>query len=204
MLAVLRKCGAPYARVVFTRNRRVMASVASGTLRVHHSFAAAPDEVLRALVACFTARAAAKRTGARRVLRGFFAAAAVPDSPRSRTRTVRPSHVPHLARLQAEFLRVNDALFAGSLPTVPLFLSERMRRRNGHFSANPPQIVIAQRLCTEALPGETERTLRHEMIHLWQHHHGRQLDHGREFREWARRLDIHPRATRSVCWRDPD
>ena len=203
VLALLRLCGAPYVRVVFTRNRRIMASATGGTLRVHQAFAAAPDEVLDALVSCFMSRVPAKRSGARRVLRGFFAAAAAPEPPRSRTRTVRPAHLPHLARLEAEFLRVNDAFFAGALPTVPLFLSERMRRRNGQFSTNPPQIVIAQRLCAEALPGEDERTLRHEMIHLWQHHEGRQLDHGREFREWARRLDIRPRATRSVCWRDP-
>lgn len=179
-----------------------MASASNGTVRLHHTFAGAPDEILHAVAACFTARAAARRSSARRVLRGFLATAAAAEPRRARPRAIRPAHAAHLARLRAEFHRVNNAFFAGSLPTVPLFLSERMRRRNGQFDAQPPQIIIAQRLCADALPGEAERTLRHEMIHLWQHHEGRRLDHGQEFREWARRLEIHPRATRPVEWRN--
>lgn len=102
----------------------------------------------------------------------------------------------------AEFARVNRDFFADALPAVPLFLSGRMRRRNGHFVVDPPQIVIAGRLCTHALPGEAERTLRHEMIHLWQHASGQRVGHGRDFRVWAVRLEIVPRATREVCWRE--
>jgi hypothetical protein len=97
---------------------------------------------------------------------------------------------------------VNREIFAAALPAVPLFLSGRMRRRNGHFAADPPQIVISSRLCTHALPGESERTLRHEMIHLWQHANGLPVGHGRDFRVWAVRLGVAPRATREVCWRE--
>jgi predicted SprT family Zn-dependent metalloprotease len=75
-----------------------------------------------------------------------------------------------------------------------------MRRRNGHFSSDPLEIAIARSLCLEAMAGEAERTLRHEMIHLWQWKNGVKVGHGKEFRRWAERLEIHPRATRSVCW----
>jgi predicted SprT family Zn-dependent metalloprotease len=77
-----------------------------------------------------------------------------------------------------------------------------MRRRNGHFSIEPLEIVISRRLCDAAADGEAERTLRHEMIHLWQHVQGDRPDHGAEFRRWAVRLDVHPRATRDVEWLD--
>jgi predicted SprT family Zn-dependent metalloprotease len=76
-----------------------------------------------------------------------------------------------------------------------------MRRRNGHFCSHPLEIVISRQLCTHAAPGESEQTLRHEMIHLWQHVTGKKPDHGPEFRAWARRLDVHPRATRPVTWK---
>ena len=88
------------------------------------------------------------------------------------------------------------------LPEVPLFLSGAMRRRNGHFCSHPLEIVISRTLCTHAHPGEAEHTLRHEMIHLWQHASGKKPDHGEEFRAWARRLDVHPRATRRVSWKN--
>lgn len=97
---------------------------------------------------------------------------------------------------------MNEAFFGGRLPDVPLRLSGRMRRRNGHFSAEPLEIAIARRLCEGAADGEAERTMRHEMIHLWQWVEGRKPGHGADFRRWARRLEIHPRATRTVCWQE--
>ena len=107
---------------------------------------------------------------------------------------------PHLERLQEEFDRVNAAFFAGALPRVPLYLSGRMRRRNGHFTADPLEIVISRRLCHHAEDGEAASTLRHEMIHLWQHEQGHKPGHGRDFRRWAEKLGVHPRATRDVSW----
>lgn len=182
-----------------------MASVGrGGTLRLHQAFAVAPEEVLRAIAVCLGdgSPTQARRMGARRVLREFFRHAQAPRQPARRPRHIAPDHIPHLERLQAEFARVNRDFFADALPVVPLYLSGRMRRRNGHFAADPPQIVIASRLCTHALPGESERTLRHEMIHLWQHANGLPVGHGRDFRAWAVRLGIVPRATREVCWRE--
>jgi predicted SprT family Zn-dependent metalloprotease len=75
-----------------------------------------------------------------------------------------------------------------------------MKRRNGHFSVHPLEIVISRRLLTHAADGEAERTLRHEMIHLWQHESGRRPGHGADFRRWAERLGVRPRATRTVEW----
>lgn len=182
-----------------------MASLGDGgrTLRLHRCFAAAPDEVLGAVAALFSSRDRRARTAARAAVRRF-AAVHLP-APSAAPPARRPHRVPaadrlHLLRLAAEFERVNTESFGDALPAVPLHLSGRMTRRNGHFRAVPPEIAISRRLCTHGVPGEAERTLRHEMIHLWQHATGARLGHGAEFRRWARALDIVPRATREVCW----
>lgn len=205
LLRRLQALGAPFARLVLTRNRRVMVSLGERgrTLRLHEVFLDAPPEVLAAVPRLFGARQSRERTGARAAIQLFLRRAlpAVPPARAPRRRRVTPTDRPHLQRLAAEFERVNREHFAGALPAVPLHLSARMQRRNGHFAAHPPEIVIARRLCTHALAGEAEQTLRHEMIHLWQHHTGRKLDHGAEFRAWARRLDVHPRAVRAVLWK---
>ncbi len=199
--SLVRRAGLPVAEVVFTDNRRVMASLAGGgtTLRLHRSFASAPDAVLRALAPLFAGRSKRERERARAAVRAFLA-----EQPRTppvaSARSITAADRPHLERLRAEFDRINREQFGGELPAVPLFLSGRMRRRNGHFRVRPLEIVIARRLCTDALPGEAEHTLRHEMIHLWQHVGGHAMGHGAEFRRWARALDVHPRATRPVRW----
>jgi hypothetical protein len=198
------RAGGPFLRVVLTENRRVMASVAEGgtALRLNRAFAEAPDAVLGALATLFSTRDGRKRNAARTAVRAFIAQIpANPAPPRRRKRRVYAEDVAHLARLQAEFDRVNADVFGGSLPCVPLFLSGHMRRRNGHFSAHPLEIVISLQLCQHGEAGESEATLRHEMIHLWQHVAGGPVDHGREFRRMARLLDVHPRATRPVRWK---
>src|SRR5690606_2390887 len=96
--------------------------------------------------------------------------------------------------------RINAAHFDSALPEVPIRLSGRMRRRNGHFSVSPLEIAISRSLFTHAAEGEAFHTLRHEMIHLWQWWSGSSLGHGPDFRRLARELDVHPRATRSVSW----
>lgn len=205
-LAVVARVTPQFRKVVFTRNRRIMASAAEQgrALRLNVAFAEAPEHVLEAVGRLFTARDGRTRTRARATVRTFIGG--IPADPvaprrRPRTRTVEPGDEPHLERLRAEFRRVNTERFGGSLPEVPLFLSGQMRRRNGHFCSHPVEIVISRHLCTHASPGEAEQTLRHEMIHLWQHAQGKKPDHGAEFRAWARRLDVHPRATRRVTWK---
>ena len=201
--AAVRRGGLSVAEVVFTRNRRVMASVTDGgsTLRLHESFAAAPTEVLHAVGRLFSVRTDSGRRVARKVVNEFLASRAPSATPvRRLPREELPGDPPHLERLRAEFDRVNRKFFGDTLPAVPLWLSGRMRSRNGHFSPQASEIVISRRLCTEGVPGEAEHTLRHEMIHLWQHLVGTQPDHGGAFRWWARRLDVHPRARRPVRW----
>ncbi|HEX8319050.1 SprT-like domain-containing protein [Longimicrobium sp.] len=204
ILSIVSPVAPQIRRVVFTKNRRVMASVAErGTaLRLNTAFAVAPEDVLVAVARLFSARDARTRNRARDAVRRFITLIPAESVPprRTRTRQVLASDRPQIERLLAEFRRVNAAHFGGTLPEVPLYLSGQMRRRNGHFSSTPLEIVISRVLCTHALPAESEATLRHEMIHLWQHAQGKKPDHGPEFRAWARKLDVHPRATRPVKW----
>lgn len=205
ILQIVRRSHAGWQRVVLTRNRRIMASVSRDgrQLRLHESFAAAPEAVLVSVSELFSARNRGRRAAAREAVRAFIAGLppAEPGRPRRRPEPATAADRRHLARLQAEFDRVNDASFGGELPRVPLHLSRRMRSRNGHFCSHPVEIVINRRLCSHGAPGEAEHTLRHEMVHLWQHATGRSVDHGADFRAMARRLDVHPRATRNVRWK---
>ncbi|HEX2208618.1 MAG TPA: SprT family zinc-dependent metalloprotease [Longimicrobium sp.] len=207
ILGVVAPLAPHFTRVVFTRNRRIMASVGDRgrELRLNEAFADAPREVLVAVARLFSARDSRTRGRAKAAVRDFIAN--IPLEPhavrrRPRKRQVTPGDEPYLERLREEFRRINAAHFGGSLPEVPLYLSGAMRRRNGHFCSNPLEIVISRTLCTHAHQGEAEHTLRHEMIHLWQHASGKKPDHGPEFRAWARALDVHPRATRRVAWKN--
>lgn len=207
VLAVIARVTPQFRRVMYTRNRRTMASTSEQghTLRLNVAFAEAQDDVLAAVARLFTDRDARKRGRARALVRAFIRgipADSTAPRRRPRTRRLEPGDERHVERLRAEFRRVNAECFGEALPEVPLFLSGQMRRRNGHFSSAPLEIVISRRLCTHAVPGEAEATLRHEMIHLWQHAEGRKLGHGTDFRAWARRLDVHPRATRPVIWKN--
>jgi SprT-like family protein len=205
VLAALRRAGAEYRRVVFTQNRRIMISVGRDrtVIRMNRAFAAAPEHVLAAVAVLFSSARGRRKESARETVRGFIdALPVVPAAPRGpKRRRQHPLDRPHLDRLQAEFDRTNRLHFAGKLPRVPIFLSRQMRRRNGHFSSQPLEIVVSHRLCTHGAPGEAEHTLRHEMIHLWQYVSGAEVDHGGAFRRMAKKLDVHPRATRPVKWK---
>lgn len=208
LLVALRAAGADFRRVVYTRNRRVMVSVGEGgtTVRLNERFRDAAPEVWRAVGRMYASGASpAERARSRALVQRFLRESPPADVPARRPprRRVAPSDRPHVERLQAEFDRVNAEHFGGALPRVPIFLSGRMRRRNGHFSPEPAEIVLSRALCEDAVAGEAEQTLRHEMIHLWQHARGERPDHGPAFRRLARRLGVHPRATRPVRWKEP-
>lgn len=206
LLAHVRAGGRSFERVVFTRNARVMVSTGEGgrTLRLHERFRDAPAAVLRAVGAMYGRggrRGAEGTAEVRAYVRGLPRPAPPPDrrvGGEPRARRQHPADQPHVERLRREFDAVNAAHFGGELPAVPIALSGRMTRRNGHFCAEPLEIVISRRLCTDAEPGEAEMTLRHEMIHLWQHVSGRRPGHGRDFRKMAEALSVHPRARRTV------
>lgn len=207
ILAVVAPIATHFRRVVFTRNRRIMASVGDRgrELRLNEAFAAAPRDVLVAVARLFSGRDARTRARAKAAVREFIATIpleTVAVRRRPRKRRILPGDELHLQALREEFRRINASHFGGELPEVPLYLSGQMRRRNGHFCSNPLEIVISRTLCTHAHQGEALHTLRHEMIHLWQHASGKKPDHGAEFRAWARRLDVHPRATRRVAWKN--
>lgn len=208
VLREVRAGGRAFEHVVFTRNARVMVSVGDDgrALRLNERFREAPAEVLRAVGAMYAAEGRRSAEG-KAVVRTFLRETAPPSAPgvearrrKPRPRRVATSDIPHVERLRREFDRVNAEHFGGELPRVHIALSRRMRRRNGHFSADPLEIVISRRLCVHAADGEAEMTLRHEMIHLWQHVEGRKPGHGVDFRGCANRIGVHPRATRAVCW----
>jgi hypothetical protein len=201
LLAEVRAGGAAFREVVFTRNRRVMVSTgdAGKTLRLHEHFREAPPEVLRAVGCLLSRKPERTRLAAKAAIVGFLRANPPQAEPRARRGA--KADRDDLARLGEEFDRVNERYFAAALPRVSISVSGRMRRRNGHFSAHPLEIVISRALCRKAEPGEAEKTLRHEMIHLWQHEQGRKPGHGQDFRRWAQKLGVHPRATRDVSWK---
>jgi hypothetical protein len=204
VLAVLRRHGAAYQRVLFTHNRRVMVSVGRDrtVIRMNAAFAAADEAVLAAVATLYTAGVRGKKKEqARAAVQRFIDAIPASAPARPRRRRQHPADRLHLARLQAEFDRTNRAAFGGRLPRVPIHLSRKMRRRNGHFSSHPLEIVISWRLCVHGQAGQAEETMRHEMIHLWQYVEGAAVDHGPAFRRMAHRLDVHPRATRPVKWK---
>jgi hypothetical protein len=205
VLAVLRRHGAPHRRLAFTRNRRTMISVGKdrSLIRMHHAFAAADESVLAAVAVLYTPGAPArKRAAARPAVRAFVNALPLEQAePRPRVRRAHPRDRVQVERMQAVFDEVNRASFGGRLPRVPIHLSHKMRRRNGHFSSRPLEIVISWRLCAHGAPGEAEETMRHEMIHLWQYVEGLPVDHGPVFRRTARKLNVHPRAVRPVRWK---
>ncbi|HEX6747406.1 MAG TPA: SprT-like domain-containing protein [Longimicrobium sp.] len=205
VLALLRKHGAPYERVVFTDNRRVMISVGRdrGTIRMNAAFADADEAVLAAVAHLYTrtVRGKKREQAKERVQRFIDAIPRAATPPRKARRHAHPADRLHLERLQAEFDRANVRCFGGRLPRVPIHLSRKMRRRNGHFSSHPLEIVISWRLCVHGEAGQAEETMRHEMIHLWQYLEGAAVDHGPAFRRMAHRLDVHPRATRPVKWK---
>jgi hypothetical protein len=205
VLEAVARGGARFERVVLTRNRRVIASSTERgrTLRLHEVFRDAPPEVLRALGVVLSSRSsAAAKARARTDVRGHLARNPLDSGPPTpRPERIRRSDLPYLDALLIEFRRVNDQYFGSSLPEVPIHLSGRMRRKLGFFRSEPPGIAISRALCARGAAGEAEETLRHEMIHLWQWTTGTRVGHGADFRAWARRLDVHPRAARRVRWR---
>jgi cyclic dehypoxanthinyl futalosine synthase len=140
--------GARFERVVLTRNRRIMASVTDGgrTLRLHESFREAPLEVLKAVGQLFSSRRSATRSAARAAIRSYLATVSPTGGERAAQRPSRPraSDRPHVDALLAEFREVNETFFSSSLPEVPIRISGRMSRRNGHFSSDPLEIAISR------------------------------------------------------------
>ena len=199
----LRREGLPSAmRVVLHTNRSTLVTrTARGTLRVHAGFAAAPDEVLAAIVRWARPRGRREeRLEAQRLLTRFPVQEHSPTAaPRRAGRTgPDPVDLPMIQQMGALHRKLNEQHFAGALGSVTLRLSGRMRRRLGEFrpaiAGAPPEIAVSRRhLGRDGWVG-VEQTLLHEMVHQWQSETGRPLDHGREFRRKCAGLGIEGRA----------
>lgn len=199
LLAALRPLGLTrIARVVLTRNRRVMASWRGDVLRVHAGYAHAPAAVWAALVRFVEGRDRTARAAARDALLAWPLPADAPVR-RRRAAVTHPDDAPAVARLREAHARLNAERFGGMLGPVAIHLSRRLARRLGHYApgedGRPAELVISRRHLRRHGWDAALETLLHEMVHQWQDEAGAPLDHGPAFRAKAREVGCAPRAT---------
>lgn len=188
--------------VIVHRNRRVVVSLTRRrVLRVHEGFALAPDRVLRAIVRFVRpGTPAALRRAAQREIITFPVELHAPSAPRRQR--WKPGDAALVMELERRHASLNAQHFGGTLTPVTFRLSGRMRERLGEFQAGRNgglhEIAISRRHIERDGWAEVEHTLLHEMVHQWQAHRGKRVDHGREFREKAKEIGIARGATRRV------
>lgn len=193
-----------FERITTHRNEQVMLSWVPGkVLRIHEGYAAAPDEVLRAIVRFVTPGVRrATRLAARRVFLGFPVDEHAPRPPRhGRPLRVAPQDRAAHERLVQLHAELNALHFGGTLPEIPIRVSGRMRTRLGELrldrrTGRPLHIGISRRHIRRDGWVSVTDTLLHEMVHQWQAESGVPVDHGRGFRKKAREVGIEPRAVR--------
>ena len=187
-------------RVVLTRNRRTMVSLASGVLRVHEGFVQAPPIVHEAIAVFATSRNRAKRAAARTTIVEFPVAI---RPPTRRPATQHPDDAPMAARLTTLHAQLNLEHFGGALAHLEIQVSRRLARRLGHYTPRAHnggigEIVMSRRHVRRDGWPEAIHTLLHEMVHQWQDETSRPVDHGRGFRTKCRAVGIEPAATRRL------
>jgi hypothetical protein len=172
-------------------------------LRIHEGYAAAPDDVLRAIVRFVTPGVRRPtRLTARRVFLAFPVDDHAPRPPRpDRPRRVAPADRPVVDRLELMHRTLNLKHFDGELQPIQIRLSGRMRSRLGEVrldrkTGRALYIAISRRHIKRDGWESATDTLLHEMVHQWQAETGRKVDHGRQFRQKARAVGIEPRAVR--------
>jgi hypothetical protein len=195
-------------RIRATDNRSVMVSLTTrlGVLSIHRGYAGAPDRVLRAVVRFLTPRTASEeRRAAEEVILRFRPSLHAKGPPRRRRAPQRPppGDLANLVRLEQLFGRFNRTRFGGLLTRVPIRISGRMRTQLGQLCMDPGtglpyEITISRRHIEQHGWDEVAHTLLHEMVHLWQHRNGREVDHGPLFRVKAKEVGVLPSATRRV------
>jgi hypothetical protein len=205
LVARLRTLGIPrFEQITTHRNEQVMLSWVPGkVLRIHEGYAAAPDEVLQAIVRFVTPGARRPtRLAARRVFLGFPVDEHASRPPRPpRPRRIAPADRPVLERLELMHRALNLKHFDGELRQIQIRLSGRMRSRLGEVrldrkTGRALYLAISRgHLKRDGWVSVTD-TLLHEMVHQWQAETGRPVDHGRGFRAKAREVGIEPRAVR--------
>lgn len=198
----LHRLGLPRrTKVTLTRNRTVMVSMDKSGLRIHAGYAWAPDEILRMVILFLDPHAS--RELRRSARRGFLA---FPISAHSRSRPCQPRtrstdqiHQQEIRRLIRLHEIYNLRHFNGTLATIPIHLSARMKSRLGEFRAYPAgqwsEIVISLRHLVADGEASVSDTLLHEMVHQWQYEAGWPIDHGERFKQKAREVGIIAAAT---------
>lgn len=187
-------------RVVLTRNRRTMVSLAAGVLRVHEGFVRAPYHVQAAIATFATSRNRTKRSAARDVIVEF----PVPIRPALRRKAAQHADdLPMAARLTTLHAQLNLEHFGGALDHLDIQVSRRLARRLGHYTPRSHnggvgEIVLSRRHVRRDGWPEAIHTLLHEMVHQWQDESGRPVDHGAGFRAKCRAVRIQPAATRMI------
>ncbi|MEO8337542.1 MAG: SprT-like domain-containing protein [bacterium] len=188
------------SRVRLTRNRNVMVSFGGGVMRVHEGYLAAPEAVLRAIVAFVEGRTRADRRAAQRIIVTHPIATKPPTMRRERTHTDDAGMVEQLTEWHA---RYNTRHFLGLLKPVTMRVSRRMKSRLGHYSAaasgDLAEIAISRTHVRRHGWPEALHTLLHEMVHQWQDETGRTIDHGSTFRAKCREVGITPYARRVLA-----
>lgn len=190
-----------------TDNRSVMVSLTPGrVLSIHRGYAQAPDRVLKAVVRFLKpgTRRATRRAAEHEIL-SFKAEEHVAGPPRRRWSVdrARPGDLEKLVRLRHLFADCNARHFGGTLPELPIRISGRMSIRLGqlslrHGTGRPYELTISRRHIDRHGWEEAAHTLLHEMVHLWQHENGHQVDHGPLFRRKAEELGVVASALRRV------
>lgn len=186
-------------RLTLTRNRSVYVSVRGRELRMHEAFADAPDDVLRAIVVFTCGRGIERRIARRQIV-----AYPIPRGERAPRRPERthPDDRPMAERLAREHARLNAERFGGSLATLPITVSRRMRSRLGHYapaaSHGVAHIAISRRHIRRHGWDEALDTLLHEMVHQWQEESGLKVDHSATFRRKAREVGALARAKKPL------
>ena len=185
-------------RIVTHTNRIVMVSLgARGVLRLHRGYAHAPDRVLRAIARFLDPRLPrAVRRMAEREFLDFPVEQHSPAPPAPpRCERPRPGDLLLLHRLSQAHEGLNREHFGGTLGSLPIRLSSRMRTRLGELSVEvrtgrPVEIAISRRHIARHVWAEVEHTLLHEMVHQWQAETGLPVDHGPAFRRKAQLVGI--------------
>ena len=188
--------------ITLTKNRNVMVSFRDGVLRANAGYLAAPENVLRAIVAFVEGRTRADRRAGRDLIVAF---PIVADRAPARRERMHDDDRPMAAQLSEWHARYNTRHFGGTLRDVDMRVSRRMKSRLGHYSAATDGVAaeiaisrshIKRHGWTEAL-----HTLLHEMVHQWQDETGGPIDHGRTFRKKCREVGIAPYARRALAGR---
>ncbi len=191
-------------RVTLTMNRTVVVSYSGGELRIHNSFLGANEEVWRSIITFVHARTRVARNEARRAILEFPVPRSTGAPRRKRSpEGTNPADLPMIRELSRWHHAYNSERFGGTLKTVPIRISRRMKSRLGHYCPAvlgcEPEIVISRRHIRRDGWREALHTLLHEMVHQWQDEQGLVVDHGSSFRAKARAVGITPLACRAVA-----